>query len=332
MAIIETAVGNVQVARVPPEQVLGLPESGASSRGSTFWRRVLTCPREHFLANKLKWAPKQRSKPLDFGLVWHHLLETYYGAIQRQQQKTAAASEEDPTTQAFRELEKFSNADGWDEGYETMTRMLTSYFELYDKDDRNKWEIVGIENLLEVGLDAGTGFEYSSRLDLTIVDHSYNDRVLRHVEHKSASTLDANTVSGYTQDLQVLGQVWLQTTVPSALDLPYLGAVVNISTKAKTTKHGRFPAQPSEAQLEAWAASMQFWQRYAWMLESQNFPQNTAHCVRKYGRCSYFDLCQSQPSAGPEQLVQITKKHLAGEGPLAPGFKVAQRFDIEELG
>lgn len=330
MAVLELETVTLVNVR-SPEQVLGLADSGASRRGSTYWRRVMACPREHYLASELGWARERRSKALDFGLLWHYCLENYYRTIQQGQEGKVTADE--PTTAAFRVLENFASEPGWTEGYETISRMLKSYFEEYDRLDPQRWEIVDIECTLEVPLEVGFGFEYTSRLDLDVIDHGHNDRVLRHIEHKSASALDTNTISGYTQDLQTIGQVWLHDKCVDKDAYPvYLGGIVNVTTKAKEPKNARLPVQPSEGQLESWERSMRFWYRFRDTLPSVDYPQNYGACVRRYGRCDFFDLCGSTPDISPNDLFQITKKAKAGEGTLLPGYRFANRFDIEELG
>ena len=320
------------VERRSPEEVLGLGWSAPSARGSTYWRRVQYCPREHFLANSLNIAQARRSDPLDVGLVWHYALEAYYTALQKHQR--GEKLEKNPDVLAFEVLQPFFNEQGWGEWAEKLSKMLDSYLDKYHHTDAKYFEILGVEDTLEVGVDVGYGFEYSSRFDLWVNDHEHGRPVLRHIEHKSASRLDHNTISGYTMDQQVLGQIWLgDTCIDPEKHAAYVGAYVNITTKPSAQKgpnaipqHYRLPVAVSPMQLKSWENSMRFWMKQREIQEQWDFPRNYGACVRRYGRCQFFNLCQGDPEDGLHNLVQLRKKDAAPP----EGYRWANRFDEEE--
>ena len=325
MGIIEVITNDVAVEREAPETVLELPESGPSAVGSTYWRRVLSCPREHFLANELRWAPKRRSLALDMGIAWHAVLEVYYRAWQRRQQKTTAPDEEPPDVIAYRLLQRFQRATGWNEHSETLTRMFAAYFENYDHIDCERWEVVAVEASIQLEADFA-GFPYSSRLDLNILDHTTRTPVFKHVEHKSTGRFDYTVISGYTQDLQVLGQCWLmEHGIDYTKYPPYAGGIVNLTSKAKEPRLARIPVTPAPQQLEAWEEGLRFGQKYRLALAGQKYPRNYAHCVGRYGRCQFFDLCQSRPQDTADDLRRFDE-----EDNLPGGVRRANIWDIEE--
>lgn len=306
--------------RMPYEDVLALGpgESGASPRGSTYWGRVQHCPREHLLANVLKWSRRVRAKALDWGLLWHGCLESYYKAVLAHQQ--GRPLDKVPERYAFEFLQLFRDAEGWDEVYAGVTRMLDAYFERW-KADRNAWEILAVE--YTCGWTAQTrpdlvqqlGFEQTTRLDLVIRDWTLRP-VVRHVEHKSASALDPQTILGYAQDDQVLGQCYLARfgTNWAALGAhePYMGALVNVTTKAQSPRCERLPVQPSDTALGAWADSKRYWAWQRDQYEVLGYPRNYVSCTRRYGRCEFYEACRQYPE---DTVVTLRAKNAAGDLP-----------------
>ena len=192
------------VDRLPFEDVLPGKNAGASPRGSTYWRRVQSCPREHLLGNLMRWEPIPRAPALDMGLLWHHCLEAYYRTMWANQlgQYTPVT----PERAAFEAFQPFRDAQGWGEFYELCGRMLDSYFTRWQNADRY-WQIVGVESMIELPPNVqGFGFPYTSRLDMFIVDHSAVLPIGRHVEHKclvgSTRIFDAELGDQTIDDLQ----------------------------------------------------------------------------------------------------------------------------------
>lgn len=193
--------------RAPYEEVAQLGAGGASPRGSTYARRVQSCAREHLLSNVLRWEKLPRAKALDIGLLWHGMLEIYYQAILAEQQ--GVPQPVSPGQQAFHFLQRFRDAEGWTDFYETCSRMMDAYVERWRH--QQDWQLLAVE--YTCGWTAEThpelveqaGFELTTRLDLLIVDHSLRvTPFVRHVEHKclvgSTRILDAATQKTCTID------------------------------------------------------------------------------------------------------------------------------------
>lgn len=328
--------------RRSPAQVLELESDGPSPRGSTYWTRALHCPREHLLANKLGWRSLMSSDPLDTGLIWHYCLEVYYLARQAAQGAMLAAwglnaqadgypkiadiaffqvGEADGQKAAFTALQRFAGEPGYQKIYEKLSRMLDVYFDRYRLD---RWQVVAVEPTIMILEDhpAYCGFEYSSRLDLIIVDHQLATPCLRTVEHKSSYSLDIKVTEGYTQDLQVLGQVWV---VVKGVDLaaypPYVGSIVNITSKTKTPGLARVPVQPMGDKLLRFEQAMQTYdKRVLPLYEETGYPQNFAACSRKYGRCEFFDVCRQRPELVTADLLALTE---------LPGYEKTDMMEIK---
>lgn len=310
--------------RRDPDIILGVP-GGPSRRGSTYWSRYLHCEFEHYLANVLRWSAEQMTEALATGIVWHHGLERYYFDRQAWQEhalvQDPALNKRDPHflcgnpngPQKFYEaIQPFSSEPGYEEIYENVARMAEAYIAKWRFEP---FEILAVEDTLEVA----EPLPYSSRLDLVVVDWTSHTAAMRIIEHKSAYRMDHYVLEGYTQDLQTLGQVYL---FEKYVDLdkypPFIGSLVNITSKTKSPECDRIHVQPSPEALAVWERAMLVYEQRRTLVEQgETYVKNYAACTRRYGRCEFFDLCRSFPSIDEKRARSMTE---AGE--LPPGYKV----------
>lgn len=320
------------VERTPYEDVIDV-KGGPSPRGSTWWRRAQSCAREDFLANELRWEAIPRARALDTGLLWHGVLEEFYNAKRAIQQGTVL--KKTPERIAFEFLQQFRDADGWLSIYELIGRMFDAYLERWRQRD-DQLEIIGVEITLGFTREthpeifARFGFESTTRLDALVVDHSYSP-VTRHLEHKSASALDPQTLLAYAQDDQLLGQTYLGNYFIDWTALgypPYVGAIVNVTSKTKSPKCERLPIAPSDDQLTAWAEHKQYWQWQRSQYEALGWPRNYVNCTRRYGRCQFYDVCRQYPK---DDVVTLRRKD--GLGDLPPNIEKREKvIDLDMIG
>lgn len=323
---------HIEPERASYEEIAQLGVGGASPRGSTYWRRAQSCGFEHLLANVLHWEPSVRADALDVGLLWHGVLETYYNAVhaaQRGERREYTAEQE-----AFRLLQRFRDREGWLDFYDVCSRMLDAYVTRWQYADRD-WEIVAVEFTCgwtresHPEIFASLGFEETTRLDMLIVDHSLQP-VTRSVEHKSARGLDPQTVVAYGQDDQLLGQAFLGRHWNDWAALgypPYVGALVNVTTKAKSPKCERLPIQPSDAHLAAWADHKRFWQHMVDVVyPAAGYPRNYTQCTRRFGRCQFYELCRRSPELRAGDAFDADARDLLPNGYV----RRESRFDMLE--
>lgn len=274
--------------RRPYDQVLGTP-TGASPRGSTYWKRVRRCPREHGL-----WeAGLRRDAPLNdhlvIGLLVHLGLEHYYRALQRG--RPSEVGERD----AFQSIDAFRQEPGYEEAYETTERLLSGYFELYRDNDVKDWEVLAVEDTLEA--PAELGVEWSGRFDLIIKKRSTG--MCYGVEHKTTKMITEDLLGTYQMDIQIPGYCWLfQKAV--ALDAlpPFGGFIVNILTKAKRPEYERVEVCPSRYHLAEFELSMKAWGVMKAAFPALAYPKTFGNCIgapRYFSRCDYYDLCHGRP-------------------------------------
>lgn len=316
------SVGGIEPRR-DPDVVLGVP-GGPSRRGSTYWSRYLHCEFEHYLANVLAWSAEQLGDALATGIVWHHGLEHYYLDRQSWQERAIAADpnldrrdphflcgNSDGPRKFYEAIQPFSGEKGYEDIYEDVARMAEAYVAKWRYEP---FEILAVEDTLEVA----EPLPYSSRLDLVVVDWTSRLPAMRIIEHKSAYRMDHYVLEGYTQDLQTLGQVYLfEKYVDLEKYPPFIGSLVNITSKTKNPECDRIHVQPSPEALKVWESAMLEYERRRNSAENANaYVKNYAACTRRYGRCEFFDLCRSFPSIDIERAKAMTD---AGE--LPPGYK-----------
>ncbi len=312
------------------EDVLGI-KGGASARGSTYWKRLKTCPREHALYH----IGLRRTKPsdaLDMGKLFHYALEEYFKAIQAHQIKDYVergvydnayfwGNLQQAERAAWDFLSDFENEEGYEKTYKTLERILTRYFERYRRMDR--WEIVAIEETLTFK----GGIHYTSRLDLIVRDHA-DSRGVWIVEHKTARAITEDLLLNYQMDPQILGQVWLYKRCVDPSFGPLRGVLVDIITKHKAPQTQRQIVAPSKYHLANFEKAAVEWERLEEAYERLGWPMALGMCsgaVRYFKTCTYYNVCHDRPTVAVEDL----KREFASRG--APlGYEMVQPGVEEE--
>lgn len=314
------------VVRRGPAWVVGLggsPTGSASPVGSTHWKRVRRCPREHALHELVHLRGLGDDEALTVGFLVHHALEAFYRAIMDWQKRLERAGYDtahpdeyylfgalQPAQQAAWDAVKAvatepgyfePTGDGRIEPTWTVVeRVLAHYFERYARRDR--WRIVAVEETLVFNGDIC----YSARLDLMV--ECFDRHGLWVVEHKTARAITRDVLEGYQLDLQTLGQVWLVNRCIDLTELPpFRGTLVNIVTKGKTPQFERVEVCPSNAHLGSFERSVWAWMQIEKLQGELGYPHAFGACTgpdRGYRRCGFFDLCHAYPLASIEAFQQ----------------------------
>ena len=325
MAVVSIGPTDEELNRRPPDEVLGI-QSGPSRRGSTYWNRLLHCPFEHYLGNVLGLHSRWPNDPLDTGIIWHYALEGYYRHVMGWQDKCRAqagatldprdphflrGADRDAQASAFTNVKPVSTESGYERIWVKIERMLDTYFTRWQSD---LWEIVDVETTLET---AAHGFDYSSKLDLFIIDRQGAEPFLRVVETKSTFRLDSFVMDGYTLDLQTLGQVYVVwMTIDFAAYPAFMGSYISITSKhEKVPLTERVPFNPTPDALDVFTRSMKELNRLPVLYDEMKYPKNFAQCTRRYGRCEFFNICRNQPGWTAERLSDMLQA-----GDLPDGF------------
>lgn len=113
------------------------------------------------------------------------------------------------------------------------------------------------------------------------------------IEHKSAARFDNDTLDGWGNDGEVIGQVALWQRL--GLDHRFgklQGVIVNLLGKHKEPQFHRTTVSPESWQVEAHLDDLRRWEGLIQLARSTNsFPRSRAGCISRYGRCDYFDHC-----------------------------------------
>lgn len=284
---------SAQLHRRPAPEVLGAPNAGPSPRGSTFYARMRSCPREHALYHLARLRQVTDNEALTVGWLFHYGLEAYYRHIWTAQQAGAKPGDQkviaDAEKVTFEGLQALADEPGYDDTYPKVESMLGSYCDRYRRD---AWRIVAVEETLEV-FDPIT---YSCRLDLVVE----NSSGLWEVEHKTARYFGASVVEGYQLNWQVVGQVYaLRQVIDLEQYPPFKGVLVNLTSKHSPPRHLRLEVTPSQAHLDAFEDMVATWSRMLPIYGEQGWPADWTSCAgarRGYARCQYFDLCYAYPN------------------------------------
>jgi hypothetical protein len=285
-------------------EVLGVPNAGASRRGSTYYKAMQLCPREFGLKYVAGVSGGTRDV-LTIGWLFHYLLELYYGAIWRHQLATAQqlspawlwGGANEGAAAAMAVLDRLAAEPGYREIEEIARATFVGYLDMYDRADR--WRIIAVEETLEyLRLP-----EYTGRLDLLVEDYDRGGFWI--VEHKTATRITADLLDNYQMDGQVLGQQWLLKKV---VDLraypPFRGVLVNISkkgTEKKPPEFTRVEVCSSDRHLQSLERTLRVRPKLLPVYAQLGWPQWLGNCsgfARGYSKCEFYNLCHDNPHRG----------------------------------
>lgn len=277
----------------------GAPAGSSSPTGSTFWKRVRRCPREHALYNYARLRGLTDDEALTVGFLFHHGLEVFYRTVWEHQQQLVASGydtrDPDPfflyganqkaQNAVWEALKPVSMEPGYFEPtgdarieptWTVVERCLASYFERWI--ERDRWRIIAVEETIEfveptphqlvLSRPSGDVVEILQRLTrayrysarLDMIVECYDRGGMWAVEHKTARFISRDLLEGYQLDLQILGQAWLITRCVDLSELPpYKGVIVNITSKQKNPMLERVEVCPSEMHLQAFEKSVNGW-------------------------------------------------------------------------
>lgn len=308
-------------------EILRMPDTGASPRGSTFRKSLMQCPHEHGLLYEAGLRPEQPTEALTVGLLFHYALQRYYEAIFVYQQHFARRWREDhpkdpfgyrsqdgffwgngaeASKVAWNSIRDLEGAPGYAETWTTVSRVVDAYLDHYSFRDR--WEVIAVEETVEFYGQLAGSFDHTARLDLLIVD--WGDARVYNVEHKTAKWVSQDLVDFYDLDLQILGQVWLATRCIdwAQMQLPMFGGCkINIASKQKTPVLIRHDTNPGTQALQAFERMLCQSETLRGVYKQLGWPKSLGHCAgaaRGYSKCQFYELCRGYPLETVKSLKQ----------------------------
>lgn len=112
-------------------------------------------------------------------------------------------------------------------------------------------------------------------------------------EHKTSQRFDDNTLDGWANDGEVIGQVMLWKRL--GLDHrfgPLRGVIVNIIGKQLEPKFHRTIVSPSSYQVSQHLDDLR---RHEGLIQlaraNKSFPRSRANCINRWGKCEWWDHC-----------------------------------------
>lgn len=150
---------------------------------------------------------------------------------------------------------------------------------------------------------------YTGRIDLPV---NWDGGVII-IDHKTTSMLGSTFFDELSMSAQQLGYSWAFQELSG---LPVRGFCINAlrtSKKPMKPKNGdaawwdesiqRNITYLRPGQLEEWRTNaIALVEEFFWHYDNQYMPMKTKWCVGKYGKCSYFDVCNLPPEQRIEQL------------------------------
>lgn len=116
------------------------------------------------------------------------------------------------------------------------------------------------------------------------------------MEHKSSGRFDRDTIDGWANDGEILGQVMLWKRL--GLDKRFgelRGVIVNILGKQQEPKFHRTIVAPTSWQIGQHEQDLKRWEGLIQLARSaDSFPRARNGCIGRWGRCDYYEECISK--------------------------------------
>ncbi len=165
-----------------------------------------------------------------------------------------------------------------------------------------------VEHQFEVGfgMPDGSSEPYTARVDLLAEVHLPTGREIWLIDHKTGSKLSNHTGTSYRADRQMLTGLALAR----AHNYPVNRVIINaISREYPQPRFARFEVPISHEAYSRLGSDT------AYVLgrmndvrkkfpDPNNRPRNYDACLRKYGRCDFWDICTN----GQQELIQYVKR------------------------
>lgn len=268
---------------------------------STFYSNVEPCEVKALFGGVAKMQNKYNTQALVFGGAYHTALEAYYRGVEPSLCVDIALTE-------WRKSGVLADAKRNEASLDTL---CTSYFQHQKvtgdhlKPIRVKLPTTGeevdaneIAFKLQVGEHEGYKFFWKGKMDLIVKEG--NDLWL--VDHKTTSVMGEQFLDDKHRSNQMVGYTF---ACRHLFNLPVKGVLLNVAAiRSKGFEFQRFKLPIGEAAVYEWATEIdyRFQQLHALLLrlsatkEKMNFVSvNREACCTKYGKCTFFDVCQSLP-------------------------------------
>lgn len=275
----------------------------------------MACPREFLFAmvlNRRKKKGARDSPALEFGSLWHKILELHY-----------QSGGDIATVMQAIDFWKGNPPDD----YRTFQRAMMDYRGKWQKTwdpEKDLRETVGFPDSPMVEIRAEIEAEelvhpYAGKIDRVFVEHEGQAFV---EDHKTTSRLDKHYFKQFELSNQMMGYTFMGQRLAPSLGI----AGVRINLYHCLTKQSNFHRRVimfSKAQLRAWAENYNSWMGrlrmdyWSWYIQQGNDPDELgidpgivdllrnwtpmpAHfgdngCSRKFGLCTYYGVCSLTP-------------------------------------
>lgn len=112
-------------------------------------------------------------------------------------------------------------------------------------------------------------------------------------EHKTSGRFDWDTLDGWANDGEVIGEAALWKTL--GLDKrfgPLRGVIVNILGKQQEPKFHRTTIAPESFLVQAHLDDLRRWDGLLALCKAtNNWPRSRANCINRFGRCDWWEHC-----------------------------------------
>ena len=258
---------------------------------SSMLNDYVNCPSyfylRHILGQLKKIFNPDRQAPLDWGTVWHRVMEVY----SKTRDSTAALVQLEPwPSTVMAETDKHGRSKA------RMAEIFFDYVEQFGEADALEFDILREEQYFDV-YDEEVGLRWCGRID-GIRRRKRNRKVVVW-DHKGTSKMGADYFDQYEHSFQLPGYVWAaQHMLTDPIDQLMLDVVYTLKGShdffRRTMPYGPERLAEWVGQVKIWVKEIHFMQDN-YLEQPEMWKKSYTECTR-YGRCQFADVHFAPPT------------------------------------
>lgn len=263
---------------------------------SSMLKDYVDCPSmfylRHVLGLRRKLVDPQRQSPLDWGTVWHRVMEAWYTTFD----PAAALAALEPWPPTI-----MAETDSQGRSQQRMAKIFFDYIEKFGDADQRDFDILRTEQFFDV-LDPNSDLRWCGRID-GIWRRKRNGR-LNLIDHKTTGKMGSYYFEQFEHSFQIPGYAWAGSQL---ITEPLEDVMINcLYTLKGSHEFFRRTIRFTPARIAEWRANVLMWlEELNRMLdehlhEPELWRKNWNECTR-YGLCSFADV-HFLPATGDTRL------------------------------
>lgn len=271
---------------------------------SSMLKDFVDCPSYFYLRHVLGLQrtafDPERQSPLDWGTVWHRVLETW----RKTKNQVEALGQLDPWPATI-----MAETDKHGRSKERMARIFFEYVERYGEADDRDYDMLRAEQFFDV-YDSEAGLRWCGRMD-GILRRRRNGKIVV-LDYKTTSRMGSYYFEGYEHSFQLPGYVWAAHQI---ITEPIEELLLDVLYTLKGShQFFRRTVRYEASHLAEWRKNVMMWmEQLVHLLDNhledpEAWAKNWNQCTR-YGICQFSDIHFAAPTGDSRLRIMQTDFH-----------------------